>query len=406
METPIEAALKRTAWLVLLACLAAGGCKNPPAKKVATLSPEKTLMSYDRGESIVSVAAAVASPDRVFVAWSTTEGIYGLFLGPDGLARGKEFRLRSEPARHLDAAVSVCGEKRGDILLLAVPFTSPVEGNKPSYLMVLDPKGRPRSLPLRLSDVGPYSMGGSVTGLCGHAMVAVHLGRIGDFSIEASGLDMAAGHAVWNRTLTKEGLNGFLPRSATNGSHYAVAWFEKKMKISADLEKTQMADLRFAVLDRKGEFVTNPVTVEDTTIAASAPDLVFVGQSLHLAYKDHPTDEYRDGLYLLAAQRDGEVTGNPMRLGRADGPAPPILLSTGKGEMAALVLRGLAGDLLVGINLMDRDGEKLQRELQIYGHSRKLEHVAAASLGSTIVAVYSACQMSHCYLFSSTVERL
>jgi len=391
---------------VLLACLAAAGCRNPPAKKIATLSPEQTLTSYERGESIVSVAAAAVSRDRVFVAWSTTEGMYGLFVGPDGLARGKEFRLRSEPARHLDVAVSACGGKARDILVLAVPFTTPVEGNKPSYLMVLDPKGQPRSLPLRLSDVGPYSMGGSVTGLCGKAMVAVHLGRIGDFSIEASGLDMDVGHRVWSKTLTKEGLNGFLPSSATNGSHYAVAWFEKKMKISPDSRDTQTSELRLAVLDRKGEFVTNPVTVEETTIAASAPDLVFAGQNLHLVYKDHPADEYRDGLYLLAAKGDGKVEGTPLRLGRADGPAPPIILGTGDGEMAALVLRGLAGDLLVGINLLDRDGEKLQRELQIYGHSRKLEHMAAASLGTTIVTVYSACQMSHCCLFSSTVERL
>lgn len=381
-------------------------CKNPPSRKIATLSPERTLQSYDEGESIVTVTAAAVSPDRIFVAWSTTESMYGLFLGPDGLALGKEFRLRAEPARHMDAAVSVCGEKTAHILVLAVPFTTPVEGNKPSYLMVLDSRGQPESLPIRLSDVGPYSMGGSVTGLCGRAVVAVHLGRIGDFSIEAAGLDLSEGHAAWTRTITSEGLNGFLPRTATDGKHCAVAWIEKKMQISADAKEKHAGHVKLAVLDAKGDFVTAPVTVEETTTSATAPDLVFQGDTIAMIYKDHPLDEYREGLYLMTLDRAGKLSANPVRLGRADGPSPPILLATKNGEMAALVLRGLAGDLLVGINLIDHKGEKLQRELQIYGHSRKLEEMAAASLGSTVVALYSACRLSHCYLFSSTVKRL
>lgn len=386
--------------------LCAHQCKNPPSRKIAKLGYEKILRSYPEGETIDSIAATGVSGERAFVAWSTGLGIHGMLIDRDGLPAGEQIEISDESARYLHAGVSRCRGKINGILLLSVPFTSPLEGNKTAHLYFLAPDGKPRGERVDMGEVGPYSMGASLAALCDQALVALHTGKIGEFRVEASGVDLENRTVSWKKKPSTPGLNAFLPSVATNGELYALAWTEKKMTIGKAGSEFRQGVLKLSVLSRGGKFIAGPASVGRTFLAPFAPAIVFKGDTIVMAYKDHPEDEYRDGLYLTRLDREGKNVMKPLRLGRADGPSSPILLELDGGELATLVLRGLAGDLLVGINLLNNDGKKLQREIQIYGHSRKLKSVAAVALGKKVIALYSGCQLSHCYLFSITVDRL
>jgi hypothetical protein len=402
MGTSVIVLLPRFGLLALVALACA--CQNPPTRKIARLGGENILQSLGADEEIGGLASTAVSGKRGFVAWSTGQAVMGMFVGGDGRLRGQAFKVQGEPARFIDVETATCKGKTDAILLLTVPYTSPLEGNKPASVVVVGADGSSSRTPIPIGEIGPYAMGGALSADCSSVLAVRHLGKIGDFGVEAEGIDLAQG-VLWQKRLSTAGLNAFLPAAAGHGGHHAVAWIEKKMTIGKDARET-LGDLRFAVLDGGGDFVTPPITVGRTKLADFAPALVMEGSRVRLLFKDHPEDEYRDGLYLSALDTAGKRLSGPVRLARADGPTSPILLALEGGILGTITLRKLAGDLLIGANLVDGRSRKLQRELQVYGHGLKIKSVAGFSLGRKMIIVYSGCRVARCGIFSIAMELL
>jgi len=403
MGTPVTVLLPRPGLLAFVALACA--CANPPTKKIARLGGENILQSLGADEKIGGLASTAVSGKRGFVAWSTGEAVMGMFVGGDGRLRGQAFTVQGSPARFIDVETATCKGKTDAILLLTVPYTSPLEGNKPASLVVLGTDGTSSGPPIPIGEVGPYAMGGALSAHCSSVLAVRHLGKIGDFGVEAEGIDLVQGGVLWRKRLSTAGLNAFLPAAAGGGGHHAVAWIEKKMTIGKDARET-LGDLRFAVMDGGGGFVTPPLTVGRTKLADFSPALVMEGSRVRLLFKDHPEDEYRDGLYLSTLDAAGKRLSGPVRLARADGPSSPILLALEGGILGTITLRKLAGDLLIGANLVDGRSRKLQRELQVYGHGLKIRSVAGFSLGERMIIVYSGCRVARCGIFTIAMEML
>ena len=391
---------------VLLAVLvvSALACRNPPTKKIARLGGENILQSLGADEEVGGLASTAVSGKRGFIAWSTGQAVMGMFVGGDGRLRGQAFKVQASPARFIDVETATCWGKTSAILLLTVPYTSPLEGNKPASIVVLGADGSSSGPPIPIGEIGPYAMGGALSADCSSVLAVTHLGKIGDFGVEAEGIDLAQG-VLWRKRLSTAGLNAFLPAAAGHGGHHAVAWVEKKMTIGKGAQET-LGDLRFAMMDGGGAFVTPPLTVGRTKLADFAPAIVMDGSRIRLLFKDHPQDEYRDGLYLSTLGAAGKRLSGPVRLARADGPSSPVLLALERGIFGTITLRKLAGDLLIGANLVDGRSRKLQRELQVYGHGLKIKSVAGLSLGERMIIVYSGCRAARCGIFSIAMEML
>jgi hypothetical protein len=403
MGTSVIARLVRLALLAVLV-VSALACRNPPTKKIARLGGENILQSFGADEEIGGLASIAITGKRGFVAWSTGQAVMGMFVGGDGRLRGQAFTVQGSPARFIDVETATSKGKTDAILLLTVPYTSPLEGNKPALLVVLGTDGSSSGPSIPIGEIGPYAMGGALS-VNGSSVLAVrHLGKIGDFGVEAEGIDLAQG-VLWRKRLSTAGLNAFLPAAAGHGGHHAVAWIEKKMTIGKNAQET-LGDLRFTVMDDSGAFVTPPLTVGRTKLADFSPALVMDGSRIRLLFKDHPEDEYRDGLYLSALDVAGKRLSGPVRLARADGPSSPILLALEGGILGTLTLRKLAGDLLIGANLVDERSRKLQRELQVYGHGLKIKSIAGFSIGERMIIVYSGCRVARCGIYTIAMEML
>jgi hypothetical protein len=66
-----------------------------------------------------------------------------------------------------------------------------------------------------------------------------------------------------------------------------------------------------------------------------------------------------------------------LRIGRGDGPDRQLLLSLPGDTLATAVVRSLSYELLVGVNVLDREGTKLSGEVQIYAHKVHFRHLSA-----------------------------
>jgi hypothetical protein len=392
-------------WAAAAACLLACRCHNPPSRKITALGEERVLRSYPSDVNIHAVSAAAVSPGKAFLAWSIHDGIHGMFIDDSGKPAGGEIRLSGEPAKFLAAAAAGCGGTKEGILLFSVPFASPLEGNKTAALRILDGSGSPVGPRADVGPIGPYSMGGAVTGLCDHAVVAWHTGKIGEFDVEVERIDLRDMAASWHRKLSSPGLNAFLPAVASHGRLSAVAWFEKKTIIGKSQEEEgRKGSLKVSIIDADGRTIRAPSPVAMSELPMFAPGIHFDGKTVMLVYKDHPEGEGRDGIYWLKLDSKGNRTSAPHRVGRADGPLGPLLVPLPGIGFSTVVLRRLAGDQLVGINILDEGGKKLQRELQIYSHGLRYGNIAAVLLGRTLLSIYSACVASGCRLYLTDVK--
>ncbi len=371
-------------------------CTSPPPPKVASLGEERVLVTYPPGIEIYDVAAARLPGGKMFLAWSLRDGIHALFLDGSGKPIGREIIFEGEGARMLSTAAAGKDDDDG-VLLLSFPFVSPFEGSRPAMLRLLGSTGAVVAT-LELSPVGPFSMGGVVDGTSGYAIATWHTGKVGEFAVEAARIDLSRTSISWQQRLSTTGWNAFRPALSRHKNCIAVAWLEKKTTIGNRNENESRGVLRLAVMNENGETIKAPSAVSTSLITTVAPSLYFDDTGMTLIYKDHPTGEYREGIYWLKIDPEGNRVAAPRRIARADGPGNPILLPLKGAGFSTIVLRQLAGDQLVGINIVNAHGRKLQKELQIYSHRLKYSNPAAVAGKKSMTVIYTTCPSAGCRL--------
>ena len=389
---------------LVLICAYACQCQNPPSRKIARLGHEKVLYKFGKEESVVASMVSGVSGDRALVAWSTGSGTRAMFINAEGRKSGQIFNVSNEKATMLSGAAQLCAGRKPKAFLLAVPCTSPVSGNKPLSIFSIYPDGSVAGEPIRLGEAGPYSKGGAIATTCNRAYVAWHTGKVGEFNVNTAAVDLETGKVIWEKTVSRPGLNAFMPSIIAGKKQIAVAWAEKKLVIGKQETGHRQGDIRLSIMDEDGRVIQEPVSVARTLLPVFAPAIGFDGEDIVFVFKDHPDEEYRAGLYFMKTGKSGKMIVNRSRLARADGPDSPLLLELRDRGMATFVLRGLADDLLVGANFMGPGGAKLQRELQIYAHGMKYKNISAVLLGSSVIAVYAGCEPAGCSLFSIDID--
>ena len=404
-----DGALRRLAIVCVIVFLVQLGahacrCHNPPSRKIARLGQEKVLYKFGKDETVNASMVAGISEDRALVAWSMESGTQAMFINAEGRKTGEIFQISKEKAKTLHGALEQCAGRKPKAVLLAVPTTSPVLGNKPLSIVSINPDHSVAGKPIHMGEAGPYSKGGAIVAACNRAYVAWHTGKVGEFNVNAAAVDLDTGKLIWEKTVSRPGLNAFGPSIIKGKGRIAVAWVEKKLVIGKTEAEHRQGDVRLSILDHEGRYILEPVSVARTFLPVYAPAIGFDGEDIMFVFKDHPDDEYRAGLYFMKTSASGKILMNRSRLARADGPDSPLLLKLRDKGLATFVLRGLADDLLVGVNFMGREGTKLQRELQIYAHGVKYKNISAVLLGSSIIAVYAGCDLAGCSLFSIDID--
>jgi len=370
--------------------------KYHPQKRLK-LGFEKVLKSFPNGININSISIAPAGKEKLFIAWSNDNGVHGIVMNRDGKVI-REISIQDTPVKFISIAGAECGTEVGEILILIVPFTSPVEGNKEATLGIVDIKGEENIKWVSTGTVGPYSLGGTVSATCQRGVVALHTGRIGDFSIEVAGIDIQKGSLLWQKRISEEGTNAFLPSVYLKGKLSVVGWFEKKISITRKDEDSSEGILKIALIEEDGTTRFLPSHLAVSKLSFFSPALFFDGKYIVVIYKDRPEDEYHDGLYMIKTDTEGKKKTSPIRIARADGNSNPVLIPLPFIGYSVLVLRKLAGDSLVGINLIDDNGRKLQKEIQIYSHGMKMANTSAVFIDGKIFVVYSVCLKGKCKL--------
>jgi len=389
----------------------AGGCRGAPhGKKIATLGDENVIVRFTPEDPPVTATSLVpVGGGRLLLAWSTTEGVRGVHVDGRGAPAGKPFAVSSVPARAIaSAARGGCaggggGDGGGTALLLLAPFVGETEGGRPLELVEVGGDGGARRVAAEAGSVGPFCAGVALGVDCGLAFVARHTGRVGEFDVVAAGIDLASGERKWEKRLASPGSNAFGPALAVRGGRAAVAWIEKRLTFDKGSDDFKAGSVRVALLDAGGGLVRSPGWYGATVVHGAAPAIRWAGEGLVLLYKDHPAGEERDGLYFSAIDEAGRRTGGAVRVGRADGPGGPLLASPGGTLFSTVTLRKLAGDGLIGVNLVDGGGTRLQREIQVYSHRATYATIAAAALGRRLVLAYAGCRYDGCGLLTIAV---
>ncbi|MBW2262188.1 MAG: hypothetical protein JRG91_09465 [Deltaproteobacteria bacterium] len=371
--------MSRGALLALAACAVAVSCHGRLSSERYLAGEEVVVRDFERKVQIHGTALMPAGRGGLLSIWSDDEGVWTMMVTREGYPLRDAVRV----SRHGSALISAvhlgkaCVADGMGFALAIVPRVTVTQGNAPLEVMLLGLDGRRMQTVVLDAKVGPYSKRVSVVGDCSGVLVGWHQGSIGDFSSRLAFIDVPAGKVRWETRLSDEGVNGFCPGLSMNDGRIVAAWGEVRTAFAHPDEKPRPDAIMSAVLDPEGGLLSGPRRVLETFHTSSTPVLASNGNRIAMLFKDEPPDEYKEGVYLAFLDPEGGLVGEPARIGRGDGPDPPILLTLPGDHMLTAVVRSLAFELLVGVNSLDARGEKTSGELQIYAHQVRFRHLSA-----------------------------
>lgn len=380
-------------------------CKNPPPAKIADLLEETTIESLN-GRNIYSASVRYIGKGKFFVVWSRGLEVSMAVVDVRSIVKGKV------AMNHVVKKVYVaggCGGRDGEscssVYVFCFPFTDEFTGNREVKILEVSTSTLDVLREGNFEKVGPFSSGGEGVVEEDRIVVAYHSGFVGDFGVFVEAIDREKFVRLWKRRISSIEVNSFGISMIPFEKGIALAWSEREIELTPDRKKDEIfGRVMFAIIDRDGDFIDAPSMIAKTNAYIWSPDLGRVNgkNEFIVIYKNHPLDEYRMGVYAVKVDKNGRIVGGKVRIGRGDGPSSPILLNTSSG-FAIFTLRGLAGDMLVGVNLVDFNLEKLQREIQIYAHNASYSNLTSDYGDGRIVVVYSSCSSVVCSLFSDVI---
>jgi hypothetical protein len=317
--------------------------------------------------------------DGLLVIWSDDEGVWTMTMTREGTPLRDPVRVSRHASAHISATAlgETCVTHGMGFALGLAPRVTATQGNVALEVLLLGLDGRRMQTVKLDGKVGPYTTHLNVAGDCSGVLVGWHQGSIGDFSARLARIDVPAGKLRWETRLSDVGVNGFCPGLAIDDGRIMAAWGEVRTAFR-DPEAEPVPDaIMSAVLDPEGGLLAGPRRVLETFRSSSTPVLAWSGDRVAMLFKDEPPDEYKEGVYLAFLDPEGGLSGEPVRIGRGDGPDPPLLMPLPGDRIVTAVVRSLSFELLVGVNYLDERGEKISGELQIYAHQVRFRHLAA-----------------------------
>ncbi len=371
--------MSRGALLALAACAAAASCHGRLYDERYTAGDETVVKDFERRVQVHGTALLPTAGGDLLSIWSDEEGVWSMMVTREGSPLGDPVRVSRHGAARI-SAVHLGGSCVTDGLgfaLAVAPRVTVTQGNVPLEVMLLGLDGRRKRTVVLDGKVGPFSKYVNLAGDCSGVLVGWHQGSIGDFSSRLALIDVPAGKVRWETRLSDEGVNGFCPGIAMSDGRIMAAWGEVRTRFAPRDEKPRPDAIMSAVLDGEGGFLAGPRRALETFHPASTPVLAWSGDHVAMLFKDEPLDAYKEGVYLAFLDPEGGLVGEPERIGRGDGPEPPLLLTLPGDRLVTAAVRSLAFELLVGVNYLDEKGEKISGELQIYAHKVRFRHLAA-----------------------------
>ncbi len=379
MPRDVGCAVSRGAVLALAACAAAASCHGRLFDERYTAGKETAVRDFERKVQIHGTALLPAAGGGLLSIWSDEEGVWSMMITREGSCLGEPVRVSRHGAARISAVHlgEACVADGLGFALAVAPRVTVTQGNVPLEVMLLGLDGRRRQTVVLDGKVGPFSKSVSVVGDCSGVLVGWHQGSVGDFSSRLALIDVASGKVRWETRLSDEGVNGFCPGLAMSDGRIVAAWGEVRTRFASRDEKPRPDALMSAVLDLEGGYLAGPRRVLETFHPVSTPVLEWSGERVAMLFKDEPADVYKEGVYLAFLDPEGGLVGEPERIGRGDGPDPPLLLTLPGDRLVTAAVRSLSFELLVGVNYLDEKGEKISGELQIYAHKVRFRHLAA-----------------------------
>jgi len=381
---------------VLLATLLVVGCASCKTGKRTehrhVVDEERVVMDWGKRVTIHGTALVPSTGGSMVALWSDDDGVWSIPVPAKGKVEGEPRPVSLTPAGYMAAAslgTSCTGSAARHVVVVA-PRIDVTVGSAPLEVVFLDVDGDVLARSAIDGAVGPYTSSITVDASCNAVLVGWHQGAIGDFSSRVALLNAHDGTVRWERRLSETGKNGFCPGVLATDDMYVAVWGEARVSFpSSEHEEPEPDRLLLEVLDGGGKPASGPVEIARSFRAEVRADILLDDERLLVLYKDHPLDEYREGVYLTITDLEGTSRLEPVRIGRGDGPDPPALMSVYDDRYASITVRSLASELLIGVNFLDEQGAKQGRELQIYAHRVRFRHLHAIRSGEDIVMLHA-----------------
>ena len=314
-----------------------------------------------------------ASGERATAVWSHRAGLYARALAPSGAPRADAVRLGP------GCEGGIAAERLGDGVVVACVRRAMPEADKRGEVIVLRlgadlaPSARATFGP-----AGRDSYGVDLVADGDAVFVAWHDGSTGAHGAWLARTELTTGDASDDaRLVSREGVAAGAPSLAMYEGRPIVAWAETWFDTDGYLVgKVLLSDLRGAPRE------IAVVIHEDTR-----PILHRGSRGLLLAYRDEQPAGTRPRLFVTRISDELAVAAGPVVVGRANGQGRPWLLEC-EGALTTIAPRAYGPhDVLVGINRLDHDLERIGVERQIYEYGKHFAHAAAACADDHILVL-------------------
>lgn len=300
--------------------------------------------------------------EGALAAWSEPGGLFVRTL--DGNGRGVRSGVRVGP--RCGGGVALLARAGGALVACLVHpagKAEPTSGGVLVYELGSDSRVRATT---QVGVAGPASQGVALAEGARGVELAWHDGSANGERVWW--VRLGAGEPPAPRLVSDEARIAAGPAIARHDAGTLVVWSE---------QSAQGKTIESRILTWSGE--GRPSEVARLAYLYPTPRVVSGEEGLVLAFRERPASDQKPGLYLASVSASGTALGARVRLGRADGVAPPALVAC-QGGLVAAVPRTYGGDYFVGLHWIGRELGRRRGGQQFYEDAHAYTQAAVACL--------------------------
>jgi len=193
---------------------------------------------------------------------------------------------------------------------------------------------------------------------------------------------------IWSADVVDDGERELGPRllsspSRSAGSPSAIAWADRSVIAWAETWSDGAFDTRGEVLIDDGRGAARPVA--QTTFEDPHPILLRRDPGLLVGFRDARPRDKRPRFFLQRVDSLGQIAGDAVRVGRADGPGGATLLPCAGGITVVAPRFYGRRDVLIGVHRLDAELGRISGEHQLYEFGVTYAGATAACVGSSVL---------------------
>jgi hypothetical protein len=322
---------------------------------------------------IDAIAIASVPSNHPTAFWSDASGLYGRLLTKNAAALGEPIRIDSRCRGGIDAVANketvllACLRRPDDDKSSDQPNSDVGSQNGFVTLYSLNNKLETQRV-IRFGEAGTMSKGIGVAVEQDRMRVVWHDGSISGQSVWLA--EIKNTKVETQRIISRnKGLAG-APFILQDGERTEIVWAETWVESN---------DLRGEILLSDGKSAA--YALADVHYHSSMPQLIKLAGETILAYRDQRSPSEPPGVFVARLGNDERITGDVVRIARADTEERPSLSSCFNGVVAAAP-RTYGRDRMVGVNWFDASLSKLGGEQQFCEDSREFSMAASVCVDS------------------------